>query len=128
MRIMMTQADIWCTIAVIFFISVDYVTGVAKAIMRDNLSSRKMREGLGHKFAYLMLVLVAWFIDEVNRHIDLGLPISVFVCTVGGVCLIELTSILENVTEINPELKNAPIMRIIAQSTNNKHKAERWTA
>ena len=120
----MTQADIWCTIAVIFFISIDYVTGVAKAIMRDNLSSRKMREGLGHKFAYLMLVLVAWFIDEVNRHIDLGLPMSVFVCTVGGVCLIELTSILENVTEINPELKNAPFMQIFAQSTNSKHKAE----
>ena len=120
----MTQADIWCTIAVTFFISIDYVTGVAKAIMRDNLSSRKMREGLGHKFAYFMLVLVAWFIDEVNRHIDLGLPMSVFVCTVGGVCLIELTSILENVTEINPELKNAPFMQIFAQSTSGKNKAE----
>lgn len=120
----MTQADVWCTIAIIFFIGIDYVTGVAKAIMRDNLSSRKMREGLGHKFAYLMLVLVAWFIDEVNRHIDLGLPMSVFVCTVGGVCLIELTSILENITEINPELKNAPFMQIFAQSTNGKHKEE----
>lgn len=124
MRIIMTQANIWCTIAVIFFISIDYVTGVAKAIMRNNLSSRKMREGLGHKFAYLMLVLVAWFIDEMNRHIDLGLPMSVFVCTVGGVCLIELTSILENVTEINPELKNAPFMQIFAQSTSSKHRAE----
>lgn len=117
----MTQADIWCTIAAIFFISIDYVTGVVKAIMRNNLSSRKMREGLGHKFAYLMLILVAWFIDEVNRHIDLGLPMSVFVCTVGGVCLIELTSILENVTEINPELKNAPFMRIFTQSTSGEH-------
>ena len=124
MRIIMTQANIWCTIAVIFFISIDYVTGVAKAIMRNNLSSRKMREGLGHKFAYLMLVLVAWFIDEMSRHIDLGLPMSVFVCTVGGVCLIELTSILENVTEINPELKNAPFMQIFAQSTSSKHRAE----
>lgn len=120
----MTQVDIWCTAAVLFFISIDYVTGVVKAIMRDGLSSRKMREGLGHKFAYLMLVMVAWFIDEVNRHIDLGLPMSVFICTVSGICLIELTSILENVTEINPELKNAPFMQIFAQYTNDKHKAE----
>lgn len=120
----MTQTDTWCTIAVIFFVAIDYVTGVTKAIMRDNLSSRKMREGLGHKFAYLALVLVAWFIDEVNRHIDLGLPMSVFVCTAGGVCLIELTSILENITEINPELKNAPFMQIFAQSTNGKHEKE----
>lgn len=120
----MTQADIWCIIAATFFIVTDYVTGVTKAIMQDNLSSKKMREGLGHKFAYFILVLVAWFIDEINLHIDLGLPVSVFVCTVGGVCLIELTSILENITEINPELKNTPFMQIFAQTTNNKHKAE----
>ena len=120
----MTQTDTWCTIAVMFFVAIDYVTGVTKAIMRDNLSSRKMREGLGHKFAYLALVLVAWFIDEVNQHIDLGLPMSVFVCTAGGVCLIELTSILENITEINPELKNAPFMQIFTQNTSGKHKEE----
>ena len=120
----MTQADIWCTIAVTFFIITDYVTGVAKAIIQDNLSSKKMREGLGHKFAYFMLVLVAWFIDLVNVHVDLGLPVSVFVCTVGGISLIELTSILENITAINPELADAPFMQIFAQSTDGKHKAE----
>lgn len=120
----MTTADIWCAIAVMFFTTTDYVTGVAKAIMQGDLSSKKMREGLGHKFAYLILVLVAWFIDEVGLHVDLGLPVSVFVCTVGGICLIELTSILENITEINPELADAPFMQIFAQSTSGKHKEE----
>lgn len=120
----MTTVDAWCAIAVTFFIVTDYVTGVAKAIMQNDLSSKKMREGLGHKFAYIILVLVAWFIDEVNRHVDLGLPVSVFVCTVGGICLIELTSILENVTVINPELADAPFMQIFGQNTNGKHKAE----
>lgn len=118
----MTTADVWCAIAVAFFITTDYVTGVAKAIMQNNLSSKKMREGLGHKFAYIILTLTAWFIDEVNLHIDLGLPVSVFVCTVGGICLIELTSILENVTAINPELADAPFMSIFSQNTPNaKH-------
>lgn len=120
----MTTADIWCAIAVTFFITADYVTGVAKAIMQNNLSSKKMREGLGHKFAYIILVLVAWFIDEVSSHVDLGLPMPVFICTVGGICLIELTSILENITAINPELADAPFMRIFTQSTSGKHKEE----
>lgn len=119
----MTTADVWCTIAVTFFITTDYVTGVAKAIIQDNLSSKKMREGLGHKFAYFILTLTAWFIDEVNVHVDLGLPMSVFVCTVGGISLIELTSILENITAINPELADAPFMQIFAQNTPNaKHR------
>jgi len=120
----MTTTDVWCMFAVVFFIIVDYVTGIAKAIMQDNLSSKKMREGLGHKFAYLILVLVAYFIDEINLHVDLGLPVSVFVCTVGGICLIELTSILENITVINPELAGAPFMQIFSQSTSGKHKEE----
>lgn len=120
----MTTTDVWCMLAAVFFIIVDYVTGVTKAIMQDNLSSKKMREGLGHKFAYFILVLVAWFIDEINLHVDLGLPVSVFVCTVGGICLIELTSILENITVINPELAGAPFMQIFSQSTSGKHKEE----
>lgn len=120
----MTTTDVWCVFAVVFFIIVDYVTGITKAIMQDNLSSKKMREGLGHKFAYLILVLVAWFIDEIDLHVDLGLPVSVFVCTVGGICLIELTSILENITVINPELAGAPFMQIFSQSTSGKHKEE----
>lgn len=120
----MTTTDVWCAIAVTFFITTDYITGVAKAIMQDNLSSKKMREGLGHKFTYIILTLTAWFIDEVNLHVDLGLPVSVFVCTVGGICLIELTSILENITAINPELADAPFMQIFAQSTSGKHKEE----
>ena len=119
----MATADVWCTIAVTFFIVTDYVTGVAKAIMQDNLSSKKMREGLGHKFAYFILVLTAWFIDEINLHVDLGLPVSVFICTVGGISLIELTSILENIIAINPELADAPFMSIFSQNTSNaKHR------
>lgn len=120
----MTTVEVWCAIAVTFFIITDYVTGVAKAIMQSNLSSQKMREGLGHKFAYFILVLVSWFIDEVGSHVDLGLPVSVFVCTIGGICLIELTSILENITAINPELADAPFMQIFSQATSGKHRAE----
>jgi len=120
----MTQTDVWCMIAVIFFIVVDYATGVAKAIISDSLSSKKMRQGLWHKFAYLILTIVAYFIDTINLHVDLGLPISVFVCTVGGISLIELTSILENITAINPELADAPFMKVFSQTTNGKHQAK----
>lgn len=120
----MTTTDIWCIFAIIFFIIVDYVTGIAKAILNNTLSSQKMRQGLWHKFAYLMLALVAYFIDMINLHVDLGLPVSVFVCTVGGISLIELTSILENITAINPELADAPFMSVFAQNNTPKHKKE----
>lgn len=119
----MTQTDIWCAIAILFFISVDYATGVIKAITQGNLSSKRMREGLGHKLAYLMLALTSWFTDTLNMQLSLGFPLNMFTCTVSGVCLIELTSIIENITAINPELGNAPFMNIFTQNTHNpKHK------
>lgn len=121
----MTQSDMWCAIAILFFVSTDYITGVMKAIMQGDLSSRKMREGLGHKLAYLILAFTAWFIDTLNTHLSLGFPVSVFICTISGVCLIELTSIIENITAINPELENAVFMNIFTQNnTNPKHKED----
>lgn len=120
----MTATDAWCVFAVIFFVIVDYVTGIANAILHDNLSSEKMRQGLWHKFAYLMLTLVAYCVDMINLHVQLGLPVSVFICTVGGISLIELTSILENITAINPELADAPFMSVFAQHNTPKHKKE----
>lgn len=119
-----TEPDMWALIAVLFFVATDYATGIVKAIMTGNLSSQRMREGLGHKFAYLVLIVVAYMIDTFNVHVDLGLPVHVYLVTVGGICLIELTSIIENITQINPELKDVPLMRIFSSTNtdpNHKH-------
>lgn len=119
----MTQNDMWYAIAVLFFVTTDYLTGVIKAATQGKLSSQKMREGLGRKLTYLILTLIAWFIDTVNIRINLGFPLDIYACTVSGICLIEITSILENLTAINPELKNTSFMNIFAQNnTNPKHK------
>ena len=119
-----TDPDIWALIAVLFFVSTDYITGIVKAIMANNLSSKKMREGLGHKFAYLALILTSYMIDTFSVHVDLGLPVHVYLVTCGGICLIELTSIIENITQINPELKDVPFMQIFSTTntdTDHKH-------
>lgn len=121
----MTQSDMWCAIAILFFITTDYLTGVIKAVMQGNLSSKRMREGLGHKLAYIILTLTTWFIDTLNMHLSLGFPLDIFTCTATGICLIELTSIIENITAINPELKNATFMNILAQNNvQPKHKED----
>lgn len=119
----MTQSDMWCAIAILFFTTTDYITGIIKAITQGNLSSEKMRKGLGHKLAYLILTIVAWFIDILNTRLSLGFPFDTFACTVTGICLIEITSIIENITAINPELENAAFMNIFTQNNNQpKHK------
>lgn len=121
----MTETLFYEILAVFVFAITDYVTGTIGAIMHGNLSSTKMREGLGHKFAYLCVFFVAWFIDFEMGHIDIGFHSTLTPIVTVGIVLIELSSIIENIGKINPEVKNAPFMNIFNQNPNNPNHKEK---
>lgn len=108
----MTETLSYEILAVLVFTIMDYITGVIGAVMHGNISSTKMREGLGHKFAYLCVFFVAWFIDFEMRHIDIGFHSALTPIVTIGIVLIELSSIIENIGEINPDLAQAEFMKI----------------
>lgn len=108
----MTETFFYEILAVLVFTSLDYITGVINAVMHGKLSSTKMREGLGHKFAYLCVFFVAWFIDFEMGHIDIGFHTALTPLVTVGIVLIELSSIIENIGKINPELAEAKFMKI----------------
>lgn len=120
-----TNDIMWYSIAVVAFIFTDYITGVVNAAMHSKINSSKMREGLGHKFAYCVLVFVAYIIDAIQLNSSLNLPFELFPIVSLGIIAIELTSIIENVCEINPELKEAKFMDVFEKNNkNNKEKEE----
>ena len=106
---------------VFLLVLIDYVTGVVNAIMHGELSSEKMRKGLGHKFAYLAIICVALLVEYGSSYIDLGIELPVFMPVCVGICLIEITSIMENCVKINPELSGSNILDIfnIERKENN---------
>lgn len=118
----MTETLFYEILAVLVFIITDYVTGTIGAIMHGTLSSTKMREGLGHKFAYLCVFFIAWFIDFEMKHIDIGFHSALTPIITIGIVLIELSSIIENIGEINPELAQADFMKIFTDfNKENNH-------
>lgn len=99
------------------FIGFDLVTGIIKAIANRELDSTKMRTGLWHKIAFLLAIGLGVLCEVAIPYsvfeyagIEISIPVMPFVC--GFIILIELTSVLENLGEINPELKNAKFMEI----------------
>lgn len=120
----MTETLWYETLAILVFTITDYITGVIAAIMHHNLSSTKMREGLGHKFAYLCVFFIAWFIDFEMGHIDIGFQTTLTPIVTIGIVLIELSSIIENIGEINPELAQAEFIKIFNQNPNNPNHKE----
>lgn len=118
-----TNDIMWYSIAVVAFVFTDYITGVVNAAMHSRLNSSKMREGLGHKFAYCALIFISYIIDEIQLNSSLNLPFELFPIVSLGIIAIELTSIIENVCEINPELKEAKFMDVFEK--NNKTNTEK---
>lgn len=97
---------------VFLLVLIDYVTGVVNAIMQGELSSKRMREGLGHKFTYLVVICVALIVEYGSEYINIGIELPVFTPVCAGICLTEITSIIENCVKINPELSSSNILNI----------------
>lgn len=106
---------------VFLLVLIDYATGVVNAIMHGELSSEKMRKGLGHKFTYLAIICVALIVEYGSDYINLGIELPVFIPVCVGICLIEITSIMENCVKINPKLNGSTILNIfnIERKENN---------
>lgn len=111
----MTETLFYEILAILVFALIDYITGTIGAIIHGNLSSTKMREGLGHKFAYLCVFFTAWFIDFEMSHINIGFHNTLTPIVTIGIVLIELSSITENIGKINPELAQAEFMKIFTE-------------
>ena len=101
-------------------IIMDYGTGVANAIMHNQMSSEKMRSGLWHKFAYIVVICTAILIEWGAQWFDLGFGLPLVTPVLISIALIEITSILENCTNLNTELKKNKVFNIFSGAQNKK--------
>lgn len=104
--------DGWADASIITFILIiiDFVSGVAAAASKGDVSSQAMRGGLWHKFAYVLIMFTAAVVDEMCTHIDIGISAPIFVPVCTGICFIEITSTLENCIKLNPKIKSSKIL------------------
>lgn len=124
----MDPKDWIAIIAMIAFILLDVISGVASAYYRKDISSQKLRTGLWHKLGYFFVIFCAIVIEwTMTKGLDLGfsLPLVVPICI--WVSLMEIVSTLENAAEMNPDLKNVPgfeHLKEVAERTAEEKEAE----
>lgn len=117
-------------IAVIVAILADYLVGTFRALyylrMGDEAhkeqwwSSRKMWEGIMHKFCEILLLLVAYGVDFIAPYFALDLPFEFVNMVAVFLVVMELGSVLENLRELNPALAK-PIDTIKGATGGDKH-------
>lgn len=94
-------------VALIFMI-LDIVSGLIKAFQTGAYDSKIMRNGLYHKIAYIIIMVVGACLEYAitNPNFDPGFEIPMFGVICGYIIVTEFFSILENVSAVNPSIGN----------------------
>jgi len=104
-------------VAVLILIVADMLFGMLGAIVQKDFQSTKIREGLAHKCSEFAFLLVADVVDALLfAGVDLGVEIpngSAMMVVGVALILMEIASLMENATRINPKLSNNPLFKIL---------------
>lgn len=104
-------------IALLLLIILDWIFGIGNACMQHEFSSEKMRQGIGHKCSELGFVLIGVIADAMLLSgLDIGLNGPILTAIVLYLCLMEIGSLLEIFAQINPELANSPVFKLLASA------------
>lgn len=108
-----TEPELWSIAAALAMMVMDIVTGFAGAVVTHSVSSKKMREGIGHKVMLILTIMLAVLVQIFSTHIgDLGIIVPLILPVCVYIIVMEITSVIENITTAYPELKDTPLVKL----------------
>lgn len=108
----MTESQSWSIVLACIMMAADVVVGFVGAAIRHDISSTKMREGIGHKVMMLALIAVAYVLGVGLTHvsgIQSEVPSTEVVCWY--TIIMELASIIENIAMAWPAFSDSKLFR-----------------
>lgn len=114
----MTTTEV-AIILVFILIVLDIVSGIAAAFVNKTIDSSAMRCGLWHKASYILVILLAgtleWGVSMGGPALGIGLDLPIVVPTCIYLGLTEISSIGENLSQIDPSLRSAPVFSVLGR-------------
>lgn len=86
------------------FILFDIGTGILKGLYRGNINSTTLRKGLYHKLSEVIAIVGSGLIEYGIQYVHIGVDVPVLSIVSVYICITELVSILENLSDVNPNL------------------------
>lgn len=105
--------ELYACLLIIGLMGLDVLTGYAQAVKNACVSSSVMREGLFKKAGSITVIILALAVGHAGAlvGIDSAVCASVIGLVLAMVSVMELTSIIENICMLNPDL---PITKLFA--------------
>lgn len=116
-----TEVELWAIAAALVMMLFDIVSGFVGALVRGNVSSTKMREGIGHKAMLVLLVVLAIFVQTFSLHIgDMGWTVPLITPVCVYIIVMEVASVMENVIQAYPALRDTPLVKLFERATGHE--------
>lgn len=123
----MTTTEV-AIILVFILIVLDVISGLVSAFMKKTIDSSVMRRGLLHKASYILVILLAgtleWAVSMGGPSLGIGLDLPIVVPTCIYLGLTEISSIGENLSQIDPSLRSAPVFSVLGRVKPPEDKEE----
>lgn len=114
----MTTTEV-AIVLILILIVLDIISGLAAAFMKKTIDSSVMRRGIWHKASYIVVILLAvaleWAVSVGGPDLGIGLDLPIVVPTCLYLGLTEISSIGENLSQIDPSLRSAPVFSVLGR-------------
>ena len=102
-------------VALLILILLDWVFGICNALVHQEFSSKKMREGIGHKCSELGFIVVGIVMDAmITSGLDIGFDGPILTTIAIYLCIMEIGSLMGIFAKINPQLAGSPVFKLLA--------------
>ena len=98
-------------IIVLTFIIFDFISGIILAMKKGKFTSRGMKKGLYNKSGELLLLALAYMVSFTMKYFEIGYSSSFYIVVSTYIIVMEISSIVENIGQINPKLVPAVIKK-----------------
>ena len=96
----------------ILFNFLDMVSGLISAIKNKTVESSKLRDGLFKKVGFVLCYILGFLVDTQGPTIGLNLGADILPVIILFAVMTEITSIIENICNINPEILPETLKKI----------------
>jgi toxin secretion/phage lysis holin len=102
----MTCASFIPFLVVIVFIILDIITGLVKSFYNNTYSSSEMRKGGLRKIGIFLAVVLCYIVEVCLPYLNITINIPITIIAAAYLAFMEITSIIENLSALNPNIKD----------------------
>lgn len=119
-KVVIVLAQFYPVLVALFFNLFDLISGFVAAVKNKEVASSKLRDGLFKKVGFVFCYFIGFMFDNYGSLVGFDMSAKVMPVILLVAVTTELTSIIENINKINPDLLPEKLLSIFHLGDDTK--------